>query len=91
MAYGGMADAMAAKMGGKKKPPKPPSDDAPDGVSVEVEEEPDAEPAEMSSYEDVESSAADEAFDAFKGGDKAGFKTALSQFVEACVKRQMKE
>lgn len=86
-AYGDMQDAIAKRMGGKKKLPKP-AEGGDEGVTVEVDG-----PAEsddgggMSSYEDVEKSAASDAFDAVKSGSLADFQTALSQFVEACVKR----
>lgn len=91
MAYGALQDALASRMEGKKKRHPPPAGDDGDGgdegVTVEVDE-PDDKGADMSSYEDVEDSAASDAFAAFKSGDEEAFKGALRDFVEACVKRQ---
>src|SRR3954468_12699648 len=96
MAYGDLQSAMTSRMGGKKKrPPPAAAEDAgdggtDDGVTVEGEE-PDNEGAvDMSSYEDVEDSAASDMFDAVKSDDREAFKTALSDYVAACVQRQMK-
>jgi hypothetical protein len=107
----GIQEALARKMGGKKKKAGPPDKGDPIDASVTIEDDDTAgtgnndeditagagttaeekgDGADMSSYEGVEDSAASDVFDAAKSGDKEGFKTALSQYVEACIKRHSK-
>lgn len=75
MAYEEEAKALAK---GPKKRPAPDGDDA---------GETDAE--EMSSYDDAEDSAADELATLAGVEDKAAFKSALRDYVRACVERSM--
>lgn len=66
----------------KKKPPEPQGDEA-----VET----DADGGEMDSYEGVEDSAADELATLSGVEDKAAYKSALRDYVKACVERAMGE
>jgi hypothetical protein len=75
-----MAFEEEAKLLAKKKAPKP----APDGDDAgEGDDE------EMGSYDSVEDSAADELATLSGVEDKAAYKSALRDYVKACVERAL--
>lgn len=78
MAYEEEAKALAGKP--KKKPPVPDGDEAGEGADEE-----------MGGYDDVEDSAADELASLTGVEDKSAFKSALRDYVKACVERAMGE
>ena len=73
---------LAAQLAKKKKPA-----DAEDTRAEDSSGGDDAPQNDMSSYDDVEGSAADELASLANVKDKAAFKAALADYVQACVKK----